>query len=143
MKKAKIICMCGSLKETSTLMKETERLTLEGFNVISVIYETRDINSYTTEEIRKFVELHYQKIDICDAIYVVNVNGYIGDATKLDIEYAKKRGKEVIYMEKTKIIIEIKELEKKINELQDKKRNLEEQAFKKHRTRNAILRRKK
>lgn len=100
MEKAKIICMCGSLKYTQKLMEETERLTLEGYNVISVIYETRNKDSYTEEEIKLFTELHYQKIDLADAIFVCNVDGYIGNGTKNDIEYALSKGKEIIYLER-------------------------------------------
>lgn len=98
MEKAKIICMCGKLKYTKQLMEQTERLTLEGYNVISVIYETRDRNSYTEKEINLFVELHYQKIDLADAIFVVNVNNDIGEGTKKDIEYARKHHKEIMYL---------------------------------------------
>lgn len=32
-----------------------------------------------------------------DGIYVVNIGGYIGTSVKKEIEYAKQRGKEVIY----------------------------------------------
>ena len=32
-----------------------------------------------------------------DAILVINVNNYIGNSTNLEIEYAKKLGKKVIY----------------------------------------------
>ena len=99
MEKAKVICMCGSLKYTPELMKETEKLTLEGHNVISVIYETRDRHSYTEDEIQLFVELHHQKIDLADAIFVNNINGHIGEGTKCDIEYAKQQGKEILYLE--------------------------------------------
>lgn len=97
--RAKIICMCGSLKYTSILMTETERLTLLGYNVISVIYETKSPNEYTENDIEKFVKLHFEKIDLADAIYVVNVNGYIGSGTKRDIDYARSKGKEILYME--------------------------------------------
>ncbi|MEG0963551.1 MAG: hypothetical protein RSF88_11945 [Lachnospiraceae bacterium] len=34
-----------------------------------------------------------------DSIYVINVGGYIGDSTKSEIEYAKKHGKAVSYLE--------------------------------------------
>lgn len=97
--KDKIITICGSLKYTNELMKQTERLTLEGYNVISVIYETKDRNSYTEEEIKLFTELHYKKIDLADAIFVVNINGHVGEGTKKDIEYATKLGKEIMYLE--------------------------------------------
>lgn len=99
MERAKVICMCGSLKYTNELMKETERLTLQGYNVISVIYETRDRDSYNDDEIKLFVELHHQKIDLADAIFVANFNGRIGEGTKNDIDYAMKTGKEIMYLE--------------------------------------------
>ena len=37
------------------------------------------------------------KIDLSDTILVMNVNNYIGDSTSLEIEYATKLGKEIIY----------------------------------------------
>lgn len=99
MERAKVVCMCGSLKYTQQLMEQTENLTLHGYNVISVIYETRDRDSYTEEEIQMFVALHHQKIDLADAIFVANINGHIGEGTKGDIEYAKQHGKEIMYLE--------------------------------------------
>ena len=34
-----------------------------------------------------------------DEIFVINVDGYIGDSTKSEIEYAKKTGKKIKYLE--------------------------------------------
>ena len=45
-------------------------------------------------------KIHRKKIDVSDAIYVVNIDGYIGNSTKNEIEYAKNNGKEVIYHER-------------------------------------------
>ena len=50
-------------------------------------------------DIENLSRLHFKKIDISDAIYVVNVGGYIGESTKKEIEYAKKMGKEIMYLE--------------------------------------------
>ncbi len=47
-------------------------------------------------------ELHFRKIDLCDKVFVVNKNGYIGDSTKKEIEYAEKLGKPVEYLEEVK-----------------------------------------
>jgi len=44
-------------------------------------------------------KIHRKKIDISDAIYVVNVDGYIGSSTKNEIEYAKNLGKEILSLE--------------------------------------------
>ena len=43
--------------------------------------------------------MHKRKIDMADAIYVINVGGYIGASTRSEIEYAKATGKEVLYLE--------------------------------------------
>ena len=45
-------------------------------------------------------DMHKRKIDMADAIYVINVGGYIGNSTKSEIEYAKEHGKEIEYLEK-------------------------------------------
>jgi hypothetical protein len=37
---------------------------------------------------------------LSDAIFVVNVDNYIGNSTKQEIEYAQKLGKEVLYYNK-------------------------------------------
>jgi len=44
-------------------------------------------------------ELHLRKIDLADKVFVVNVNGYIGESTKREIEYAQKQGKPIEYLE--------------------------------------------
>ena len=43
--------------------------------------------------------MHKRKIDMADEIFVINVNGYIGESTKSEIEYAKSLGKMVNYLE--------------------------------------------
>ncbi len=42
-------------------------------------------------------KMHKERIKLSDAILVVNVNNYIGDSTKSEIEYAKSLNKEIIY----------------------------------------------
>ena len=41
--------------------------------------------------------MHKEKIKLSNAILVVNVDGYIGESTKSEIEYAKALDKEIIY----------------------------------------------
>lgn len=43
-------------------------------------------------------EMHRQKIDMSDAIFVINVNGHIGESTKAEIQYAKTKNKEISYL---------------------------------------------
>ena len=42
-------------------------------------------------------EEHFKRIELSDAILVVNVNNYVGESTNLEIEYAKRLRKEIIY----------------------------------------------
>ena len=44
-------------------------------------------------------DMHKRKIDMADAIYVINVGGYIGSSTRSEIEYARRMGKEILYLE--------------------------------------------
>lgn len=44
-------------------------------------------------------DMHLRKIDLADEIFVINVGGYIGSSTQAEIEYAKRTGKPVRYLE--------------------------------------------
>ena len=43
--------------------------------------------------------LHLRKIDMADRVFVVNVDGYVGESTKLEIAYALKLGKPIGWLE--------------------------------------------
>lgn len=94
----KIITICGSLKYQDVMVKKNIDLSLQGNIVLMPILPCND-KEYTKEEIVKLGKIHLEKIKISDAIYVVNVNKYVGDGTKKEIEYAKNLNKEVIYLE--------------------------------------------
>lgn len=44
-------------------------------------------------------QLHFRKIDLCDEVYVINKDGYIGESTTNEINYAKKLNKPIYYLE--------------------------------------------
>lgn len=44
-------------------------------------------------------ELHRRKIDLADEVLVLNVDGYIGESTRGEIEYATAHGKPIRYLE--------------------------------------------
>jgi hypothetical protein len=94
----KVITICGSLKFKNQIMEKAEELELNGNCVLSVIYPTRDDkDNYNEEELEMLSKMHNKKIALSDAIYVVDVKGYIGKKTREEIEYAKFLGKEIIY----------------------------------------------
>lgn len=43
-------------------------------------------------------DMHKRKIDMADEIFVINVNEYIGNSTKSEIEYAEAHNKKVNYL---------------------------------------------
>lgn len=94
----KIITICGSLNFQKEMMSIAEKLELEGNCIITPIYPTRaPKDDYTKEEFLTFDKVHKEKIKMSDAILVVDVDGYIGNATKNEIEYAKSLDKEILY----------------------------------------------
>jgi hypothetical protein len=44
-------------------------------------------------------ELHLRRIDLCDEILILNVDGYIGESTTRERDYAISTGKRVRYWE--------------------------------------------
>ena len=95
----KVITICGSMKFIQEMMKISEKIELQGNVVLLPIYNPSRPNkeSFTIEEIAMLDKMHRERIKISDAILVVNVNGYIGDSTKSEIEFAKSLNKEIIY----------------------------------------------
>ena len=104
----KVITLCGSTRFKDEFMRIQKELTLKGNIVISVglfghsgdneVWEHMDEGTLTkTKEMLD--DMHKRKIDMADEIFVINVNGYIGDSTKSEIEYAINHGKKVNYLE--------------------------------------------
>lgn len=97
--KIKVITICGSMRFSKEMMKIAEELELkDGYAVIQCVYNV-DGQKYEGIDASILDKIHRKKIDISDAIYVVNIDGYIGNSTRNEIEYAKNNGKEVIYHE--------------------------------------------
>ena len=44
-------------------------------------------------------DIHKQKIAMSDIVYIINRDGYIGESTQSEIEWAQELGKEIWYME--------------------------------------------
>ncbi len=98
--KYNIITLCGSIKFKDEFLKVQEKLTLDG----NIVFTPNFFNSIKKEEInldtkKMLDEMHKQKIDMSNEIYVINLGGYIGESTKSEIEYAKMKGKKINYLE--------------------------------------------
>ncbi len=93
----KIITLCGSLKFQKEMMIVAEKMALEGYCILTPVYPVLENMKATEEQLIKLKEAHFKRIELSDAILVVNINNYIGESTNLEIDYAKKLGKEIIY----------------------------------------------
>lgn len=113
MDKPKIITLCGSTRFIEHFAVMAWELEKAGAIVLGLHYlppsyfKNKDIvkdHLAEHEEVSEhFDELHLQKIDLSDSIYVLNVDGYIGESTQREIDYAKKHGKKISYLEDLKI----------------------------------------
>ena len=95
----KVITLCGSTRFKDDFERVNRELTLAGNIVISVGCFGHSGDTFTEEQKVMLDDMHKRKIDMADAIYVINKDGYIGSSTRSEIKYALMHGKQVIYME--------------------------------------------
>ena len=100
-KNYKVITLCGSTKFKEEFLQVQKDLTLKGNIVISVgLFGHSGDNEVWTDGTKEMLDdMHKRKIDMADEIFVINVNGYIGESTKSEIEYALKTNKKINYLE--------------------------------------------
>lgn len=92
----KTVTICGSMK----FMKDMQRIAFEletkqDMNVLQCVYNIEN-QKVSEKEITSLEKSHFRKIDLSDAIYVIDIQGYIGNSVSKEIEYAKAKGKEII-----------------------------------------------
>lgn len=98
-----IVCLCGSTRFSEAFRDTMLHETLDGKIVLTVgcmTHSDAQLGAIITPEKKvKLDELHKRKIDLADEILVLNVQGYIGESTRSEIDYAKQHGKTVRYLE--------------------------------------------
>ena len=101
MNEFKVIILCGSTRFKEQFIEMQKKLTLEGNIVISVgaFGHCGDNEVWTDGKKAMLDRMHLAKIDLADEIFVINVDNYIGDSTRNEIEYAKSKGKKVRFLE--------------------------------------------
>lgn len=95
----KVITICGSLKYEADMKLVAEKLALEGNCVLTPVFPVSKDIKISKEQMNNLKEAHFKRIEMSDEVYVVNKDGYIGDSTKLEIEYATKLNKVIRYYE--------------------------------------------
>lgn len=93
----KTVTICGSMRFADEMKDIALQLEIShDMNVIQCIYNSHGVH-LSDDDMKQIVEAHYKKIELSDAIYVVNIDGYIGESVRKEIEYAERNGIEVIY----------------------------------------------
>jgi len=97
--KPTVVALCGSTRFKRVWEETNLRESLMGRIVLSVACFPHS-DRVTLNFVQRGVldEVHLRKIDLADEILVLDVNGYIGESTCAEIEYAKAHGKRVRYL---------------------------------------------
>jgi hypothetical protein len=101
----RIVVLCGSTRFPGEFAAANYRETIAGRVVLTVgVYphaqethghgEGGDVDAATKIALD---DLHKHKIDLADEVLVLDVDGYIGDSTRSEIDYAVRHGKPVRY----------------------------------------------
>lgn len=95
----KVITLCGSTRFKEDFERVNRNLTLAGNIVISVGCFGHAGDNFSEDQKVMLDDIHKRKIDMADAIFVINKGGYIGESTKSEIKYALEHNKQVMLME--------------------------------------------
>jgi hypothetical protein len=102
-----IVVLCGSTRFYDAFRHANLEHTLAGRIVLSIGCDTKsdadlqaagELGADLTAAKVALDELHKRKVDLADWVFVLNVDGYIGDSTRSEIDYAEKLGKPVRYL---------------------------------------------
>lgn len=98
------ITLCGSARFEEHFREWTERLTLVGHVVHTLsVYPSfkQGVKAWYSDAQKITLDLiHLAKIEESDAIFVLDVEEYIGESTSREVQWAKIRNKLVYYFSK-------------------------------------------
>ncbi len=94
------ITLCGSSRFRDEFVRWMDQLTMMG-HVVYGLGSTRDFHGEPTDnDVKKQLDnVHKLKIANSDAVFVLNVNGYVGSSTLSEIQFARGAGKLIFFLE--------------------------------------------
>ena len=108
------ITLCGSTRFKDTFFQIAEELTLAGYIVLMpLVFHHADNRELTTKQKIQLDNLHKQKIDMSDAIYVVNQDGKKKKKKFGKIDWAERNNKQTYIHETTVSEVSTKKKKKK------------------------------
>ena len=108
MAKPTVVTLCGSTRFKEAFEDAQLAETVAGRIVLTVggyLHRDEKAAKLLAENNNKarVDELHLRKIDISDEILLLNVDGYIGESTRREINYAIDRGKRVRWLQEPRV----------------------------------------
>lgn len=98
----KVVTLCGSMRFQNEMMEIAEKLAREGECVLTPVYMVMKDCEISEEEVKRLKLEQFKRIELGDEVFVVNVDGYVGESTMAEIEFAERNGKRVRWMESKK-----------------------------------------
>lgn len=93
-----IVTLCGSSRFKDYFMVWNRELTKQGYIVLAPGVFSHAGDMITDEQKEKLDTLHKKKIAMSDCVCIINKDGYIGDSTKSEIEFAEALNIPVKYL---------------------------------------------
>lgn len=111
-RRRRVVTLCGSSRFFDAHMLVQMHLSLKGYIVIPLscyghvdqpqgahtLIGANPPGESPTDNKVGVDQLHFDKISMSDAIFVVNVGNYIGESTQREIDYAKSLGLTIYYL---------------------------------------------
>jgi hypothetical protein len=95
-----IVTLCGSTRFMDAFVKAMRDETLAGKICIGVgLFGHQEGMDMAGAVKQGLDELHLRKIDLADEVLILNVGDYIGASTRRELDYARKHGKTVRFLE--------------------------------------------
>ena len=92
-----VITLCGSMRFREEFERLSAQLTLAG-NVVLTPVSLESTFHPSAEERERLGRIHLQKVDMADEVFVVNVDGHVGESTRGEIDRARARGLRVTFL---------------------------------------------
>lgn len=95
-----VICLCGSTKFKDVFLEiKTLCMDLGAIVLTPEVYGHSDELDFSTIQAEILRELHYFKIGLSDYVIIINIDGYIGESTLDEIDFANEVEVPVYYLE--------------------------------------------
>lgn len=107
-----IVCLCGSTRFSEAYQRANLLETLAGKIVLTIGCDMHaDADMFvdkTDEELvaikQRLDALHLLKINLADEVLILNVDGYVGESTRREFEYAVRKEKKIRWLEPDKAL---------------------------------------